>query len=92
MLHSALCISENASRICLPNGTWYVRSSVNGSSSGWTNFTSCVANVTEEPSHDFNLGVADIVLVSLIWETYTTLVFIYTLQRKLEYPNLYQCV
>lgn len=53
---------ENASRICLPNGTWYVHSSVNGSSSGWTNFMSCFGTTSEQHNNNIDLGVANMVL------------------------------
>ena len=60
-------VSENASRYCLPNGTWFVHASINSSSaSGWTNFMACFANITTPEYEDdqFDLGVANMVLVS----------------------------
>lgn len=55
---------ETASRICLLNGTWFSHPGLNGSNSGWTNFTSCLTqtslHVTKHPEID--LGVAKIVL------------------------------
>lgn len=56
---------ENASRICLPNGTWFVPSYLNGTMSGWTDFMSCLAptNVSSgrEQDNNIDLGVANMV-------------------------------
>ena len=64
--------TETASRICLLNGTWFSHPGLNGSNSGWTNFTSCLTqtslHVTKHPEID--LGVAKIVLVGEVRFTF----------------------
>ena len=56
-------LAENASRICLQDGTWFVPDSFNDSNSGWTNYSSCVAKSPSFKHQHFDLGVAKIVMV-----------------------------
>ena len=59
-------ISENASRTCLSDGTWFVPPTFNETRNGWTNYSSCFANTSLPTYQNFDLGVPKVVLVGIM--------------------------